>query len=148
MAMWVDVLSMFHCLVLVRVASLRTSSLSSAGADPGGGAMPPPPPPGSASASFIIALHPFPPSHFQKCLHISSLPPSMPCTVFSLSCFVTPVIFQISSLAFYSRHFLPSVFILMQLYCLYCTDEGHCIVTKRFDTNLRLGCYSVGARAK
>ena len=23
----------------------------------------------------------------------------------------------------------------MQLYCLYCTDEGHCIVTETFDTN-------------
>ena len=26
----------------------------------------------------------------------------------------------------------------MQLYCLYCTDEGHCIVTETFDTNLNL----------
>ena len=38
--------------------------------------------------------------------------------------------FQISSPAFYSRHFCLAVFILMQLYCL------------------KSGCYSVGARAK
>ena len=28
------------------------------------------------------------------------------------------------------------------------TDDGHCIVTEMFDSNLNLVCYSVGARVK
>ena len=74
----------------------------------------------------------------------------MPCTVSSLSlffmyCSVTPVFVlfffsKISSPTFYSRHFSLAVFILMQLYCLYYTDEGHCIVAETFDPNLRTIC--------
>ena len=44
---------------------------------------------------------------------------------------------SVTHLPFIPPHFSLAVFILMQLYCLYCTDEGHCIVTETFDTNLR-----------
>ena len=95
-------------------------------------------------SSFIIALHPSPPpppTHLQKTVYtFSSLPVLyalyyvLPVLIF---CSATPVIFQIYSPAFYSRHFFFAVFILLQLYCLYCTDEGPCIVAETFDPNLR-----------
>ena len=61
-------------------------------------------------------------------------------TVYALYC-VLPVLFcyfKFLHLPFIPATFFLAVFILMQLYCLYYTDEGHCIVTEMFDTNLNL----------
>ena len=61
--------------------------------------------------------------HFQFFLVCLVLCPSSPCLLFFVPLHL--LIFKFSSPAFYFRHFSLVVFILMQLYCLYCTDEGH-----------------------
>ena len=69
--------------------------------------------------------------------------------IFQVSCRLSPVLcspslvlLHLLFLKFFtcllSHPFFPAVFILMQLYYLYCTDEGHRIVTETFDTNLNL----------
>ena len=71
--------------------------------------------------------------HRKTVYTFSSLP-----VLYALYC-VLPLLLHLlfSSPAFYSRHISLAVFILMQLYCLYCTDEGHGIVAETFDPNLR-----------
>ena len=62
-----------------------------------------------------------------------------------MSCTVSPsfVLLHLLFFKFFHLPFIPAtfclaVFILMQLYCLYCTDKDHSIVTETFDTNLNL----------
>ena len=77
----------------------------------------------------------------KNCVCVWSSPPAR-CALYCVFSLLIVLLCYTSHFSNFFTHllFLPlflAVFILMQLYCLYYTDEGHCIVAKTFGLNLR-----------